>query len=145
MSKDTPAPGDRIKPKKSALIQFTSLTLQLEAFVVLFAAVALYGLRDSGFEKGPIKLSSPTAIWVAGGVLFVLLLVLSRMTSRPAGIAGGTMAQVLVIATGLFLTMMFLVALVFVAMWVASLRIGARVDRERQAYDDAHPETAPNV
>ncbi|QAY70532.1 DUF4233 domain-containing protein [Xylanimonas protaetiae] len=145
MSKDRPVPGDRIKPKKSALVQFTSMTLQLEAFVVAFAAVALYGLRDSGFEKGPVTLSSPTAIWVAGGVLFVLLLVLSRMTASPAGIAGGTIAQVLVIATGLFLTMMFLVAVVFVAMWVASLRIGTRVDRERRAYDDAHPETAPNM
>jgi hypothetical protein len=55
------------------------------------------------------------------------------------------MAQVLVIASGVLLTMMFLIALVFVAMWVASLRIGARIDRERREYDAAHPETAPNV
>jgi hypothetical protein len=144
-SKDKPAPGDRIVHKKSALVQFTSLTLQLEAFCVAFASVALYGLRDSLYEKGPIALSSPTAIWVVGGALFVVLLVLSRLTSRPVGVAGGTMAQVLVIATGLALPMMYLVAAVFVAMWVASLRIGARVDRERREYDAAHPETAPNV
>ncbi|NUS41937.1 MAG: DUF4233 domain-containing protein, partial [Terrabacter sp.] len=30
MSKDQPAPGDRIKAKKSALVQFTSTTLLLE-------------------------------------------------------------------------------------------------------------------
>jgi hypothetical protein len=144
-SKDQPSPGDRIKPKKSALVQFTSLTLQLEAFCVAFAAVALYGLRDSLYEKGPIRLSDPTAIWVVGGVLFVVLIVLSRLTSRPVGIAGGTVAQVLVIATGLVLPMMFLVAAVFVIMWVASVRIGTRVDRERREYDAAHPETAPNV
>ncbi len=145
MSKDRPAPGDRIKPKKSALTQFTSLTLQLEAFVVAFAAVALYGLRDSFYEKGPITVGDPMAIWVVGGVLFVVLLVLSRLTPRAVGIAGGTIVQVLVIATGLALPMMYLVAAVFVAMWVASLRIGTRVDRERREYDAAHPETAPNV
>ncbi|MCL1872047.1 MAG: DUF4233 domain-containing protein [Promicromonosporaceae bacterium] len=145
MSKDKPSPGDRIAPKKSALVQFTSLTLQLEAFCVAFAAVALYGLRDSLYEKGPIDLSSPAAIWVVGGVLFVVLLVLSRLTARPVGLAGGTIAQVLVIATGLVLPMMYLIAAVFVAMWVASLRIGARVDRERREYDSEHPETAPNV
>ena len=144
-SKDKPTPGGRIARKKSALVQFTAMTLQLEAFCVAFAAVALYGLRDSLYEKGPIDLSSPTAIWVVGGGLFVLLLVLSRLTSRPVGIAGGTFAQVLVIATGLMLPMMYLVAAVFVAMWAASLRIGARVDRERREYDEAHPETAPNV
>jgi hypothetical protein len=145
VSKDRPAPGDRIKPKKSALTQFTSMTLQLEAFVVAFAAVALYGLRDTLAEKGPVEVSNPTVIWVVGGVLFVVLLVLSRLTARPAGLAGGTVAQVLVIATGLALPMMYLIAAVFVAMWVASLRIGARVDRERREYDAAHPETAPNV
>jgi hypothetical protein len=145
VSKDRPAPGDRIKPRKSALTQFTAMTLQLEAFVVAFAAVALYGLRDSFYEQGPVTPSSPTAIWVAGGVLFVVLLVLSRLTSRPVGLAGGTIVQVPVIATGLALPMMYLIAAVFVAMWIASLRIGARVDRERREYDAAHPETAPNV
>ncbi|GAB2459404.1 DUF4233 domain-containing protein [Xylanimonas ulmi] len=144
-SKDRPAPGDRIAPKKSALVQFTALTLQLEAFCVAFAAVALYGLRDSLYEKGPLAVSEPAAIWAVGGSLFVLLLVLSRLTSRPVGLAGGTIAQVPVIATGLVLPMMFLVAAVFVVMWAASLRIGARVDRERRAYDAEHPETAPNV
>jgi FtsH-binding integral membrane protein len=145
VSKDVPVPGDRIKPRKPALVQFTSLTLQLEAFVLVFAAAALYGLRNQVAEKGPLTIGNPAMIWVAGGVLFVVLLVLSRLTNRPVGIAGGTIAQVLVIVTGLYLTMMFIVAAVFVVMWVASLRIGARVDRERRAYDKAHPETAPNV
>jgi hypothetical protein len=144
-SKDQPKPGDRIAPRKSALVQFTSMTLALEAFCVAFAAVALYGLRESLYEKGPVDLTSPTAIWVVGGVLFVVLLVLSRLTSRPVGIAGGTVAQVLVIATGLMLPMMYIVAAVFVVMWVASLRLGTKVDRERAEYDAAHPETAPNV
>ena len=143
--KDIPQPGDRIKPRRSALVQLTSLTLLLEACCVVFAAVALFGLRESVDEKGPLGITDPAQIWVVGGVLVVLLLVLSRLTSKPVGLAGGTIAQALVLATGLALPMMFLVAAVFVATWIASLRIGSRVDRERAEYDAAHPETAPNV
>ena len=143
--KDIPRPGERIAARKPALAQLASLTLRLEAFCVVFAAVALYGLRGSLYEKGPLAPADPALIWVVGGVLFVVLLVLSRLTSRPAGLAGGTVAQVVVVATGLALPMMFVVGAVFAIMWVAALRIGARVDRERREYDAAHPQTAPNV
>lgn len=145
MSKDRPAPGDRIKPKKSARVQFTSTVLALEAFCVAFAAVALYGLRDTPYEKGPFELPSPTAIWVAGGTLFVVLLVLSRMMGTPGGYLAGSVVQVPVLAMGLVLTMMWVVGVIFVVMWIVSLRLGARIDRERAEYDAAHPETAPNV
>ncbi|WP_159792445.1 DUF4233 domain-containing protein [Puerhibacterium puerhi] len=145
MSKDRPAPGDRIKPKKPARVQFTSTVLALEAFCVAFAAVALYGLRDMPYEKGPFELPSPASIWVVGGTLFVVLLVLSRMMGTPGGYVAGSVAQIPVLATGLVLTMMWVVAIIFVIMWVVSLRLGARIDRERAAYDAEHPETAPNV
>lgn len=144
-TKDRPAPGDRIKPKKPATVQFTAMVLQLEAFCALFAALALYGLRNSGYEKGPLELSSPTAIWAVGGTLFVVLLVLSRLMGSPGGYLAGSVAQVPVVAMGLVLPMMFVLGGVFVAMWVASLRLGRRIDRERAAYDAAHPETAPNL
>jgi FtsH-binding integral membrane protein len=142
---DRPRPGDPIKPKKPAKVQFTSTVLQLEAFVVLFAALALYGLRDSSYERGPFAIASPTALWIVAGVLFVTLIVLSRMVARPGGYVAGSVAQVPVLAMGLLLPMMFLVAGIFVLMWVVSLRLGARVDRERAEYDASHPETAPNL
>jgi hypothetical protein len=142
---DRPREGDRIKPKKPATVQFTSMVLQLEAFVVLFAAFALYGLRDSVYEQGLLQVGSTTAIWVVCGVLFVVLLVLSRMMGRPGGYVAGSAVQVPVLALGLLLPMMFVVAGVFVIMWVVSLRLGGRIDRERAEYDAAHPETAPNT
>lgn len=146
MSKDDrPRPGDTISPRKSAKVQFATLTLQLEAFVVLFAAFALHGLRNSSYERGPLVLDSTAAMWVVTGVLFVVLLVLSRMVGSEAGYVAGTAVQVPVLAMGLLLPMMFLVGAIFVAMWVASIKIGGRVDAERAAYDAAHPETAPNT
>ncbi|AEG43946.1 DUF4233 domain-containing protein [Isoptericola variabilis] len=146
MSKDDrPRPGDPIKPKKPAKVQLASATLQLEAFVVLFAAFALYGLRDSAYERGPFVIASATALWIIAGVLFVTLLVLARTVSRPGGYLAGSVAQVPVLAMGLLLPMMFVVAGIFVVMWVVALRLGGRIDRERAEYDAAHPETAPRV
>ena len=145
MSKDRPAPGDRIKPKKSALVQFTSTTLLLEVFLVLFATMVVWALRDSEFGRGPLRIDSSAAIWVLGGVLVLVLLVLSRAQGTPAGRAAGTVAQVPVLAMGFLVPMMFLVGGIFVVLWIYALRLGSRVDRERAEYDAAHPETAPNV
>lgn len=145
MSKDQPAPGDRIKPKKSALVQFTSTTLMLEVFLVIFATLAVWGLRNSEFGRGPLQIESSAAIWALGGILAVVLLILSRAQGSAAGRAAGTVAQLPVLAMGLLVPMMFLVGGVFVVLWVYALRLGARVDRERAEYDAAHPETAPNL
>ncbi|MDO8144546.1 MULTISPECIES: DUF4233 domain-containing protein [unclassified Isoptericola] len=142
---DRPRPGDRITPRKPAKVQFAATMLQLEAFVVLFAALALYGLRDSEFERGPLVIDSMAAMWTVTGVLFVVLVVLSRLVSRPGGYVAGTVVQVPVLALGLLLPMMFLVAGIFVVLWVVALRLGARIDAERAAYDAENPGTAPNA
>jgi len=113
---------------------------------VLFAGVALYGLRNSGgYELGPLVIESPVALWAVIGVLFVVLLVMSRMVGTPLGYYAGTVVQVPVLAMGLLLPMMFVVGVLFVVMWVVALRLGGRIDRERAAYDAEHPETAPNL
>lgn len=145
MSKDRPTPGDRIKPKKSALVQFTSTTLLLEVFLVLFATLTVWALRDSEFGRGPLRIESSATIWVLGGVLALVLMILSRAQGSVAGRAAGTVAQLPVLAMGLLVPMMYLVGGIFVVLWIYALRLGARVDRERAAYDAAHPETAPNT
>lgn len=145
MSKDRPAPGDPIKPKKSALVQFTSTTLLLEAFLVIFATLAVWGLRGSEFGRGPLRIESGVVIWVLGGVLALVLVILSRAQGSAAGRAAGTVAQIPVLAMGLLVPMMYLVGGIFVVLWFYALRLGSRVDRERAEYDAAHPETAPNA
>jgi FtsH-binding integral membrane protein len=141
---DRPRAGDTIKPRKPAKAQFASTMLQLEAFVVVFAAVALYGLRDSIYERGLLTLD-PTAMWIVTGVLFVVLIALSRMVARPGGYLAGTVVQVPVLALGLLLPMMYVVGGVFVILWFVAVRLGGRIDAERAEYDAQHPETAPNV
>ena len=141
----TPAGQEpRYVPKKSATIMFTSTTLILEAFVVFFATLVVYGLRDvgSGLASTAPDLSSG-AIWAVGGVLFVALIALSRRCGKPGGYIAGWVAQAVVIVSGLIVPMMFLVGGMFAVMWLLSLRLGGKVDRERREYDAAHPETAP--
>ncbi len=140
-----PSPGDRIKPKKPAKAQFASTTLVLEAFVVVFATLAAYGLRDVPYSRGPLELPSASSIWLVGGVLALVLLVLSRTVGTPGGYVGGSVVQVPVLAFGLVVPMMYVVGGIFVVLWIVSIRLGGRIDRERAAYDAEHPETAPNA
>lgn len=139
-------PGDGVvyRPKKSAKIQFSSTTLLLEAFVVFFATLVLYGLRDIqiGLPSTAPHLDG-TTIWILGAVMVIVLIAVSRMCGRPGGYVAGTLVQIPVVLSGLIVPMMFLVAAMFVVMWFLAIKLGEKVDRERAEYDAAHPETAP--
>ncbi len=47
------------------------------------------------------------------------------------------------LALGLVVPMMFLVGGLFVVLWIVSIRLGGRIDRERAAYDAEHPRPRP--
>ncbi|MBF0686686.1 MAG: DUF4233 domain-containing protein [Cellulomonas sp.] len=127
MTTQQPAPTRRKRPAKP---QFTQMTLLLEAFVVGFATLVAYGLR----------VAPPATVWTLGGVTFVILVLLSGYVGRPGGYVAGSFAQLAVLGFGVLVPMMYGVGAVFVVLWVVSLRLGARIDRERAAWDAAHPE-----
>ncbi len=111
---------------------------------MLFATATVNALRTvpsvwSGSAPGA------GTVWLAGGVLVVVLIVLSRAVKSPGGYIAGTAVQLPVVLSGLVVPMMFILAAVFVPLWFISLRLGAKIDRERAAYDAAHPATAPNI
>ena len=121
--------GQAVRRKRPAKPQFTQTVLVLEAGVVFFATLVAYGLR----------LAEPAAVWWVGGTLSVTLIVLSGLMTRPGGYVAGTVVQVLVLAVGFFVPMMFVVGGIFVVLWVVALRLGGRIDRERAEYDAANP------
>lgn len=140
-----PVPGTRIARKRSAKESFASTVLVLEAVLVLFLTMVAYGLRTVP-SVWPVFAPPPAhVIWIAGGVLVVVLLVLSRLVSAPGGEVAGSVVQLPVLACGLAVPLMFLMGGVFISLWVSALVLGTRIDRERAAYDAEHPETAPNV
>lgn len=125
----------RIVPKKAAKPQFTSTMLVLEAFVVLFATLTASRLLDV----------PASTVWIVGGVLALVLMILSRTVAAPGGYIAGSVVQVPVLAISIVIPLMIPVAVVFIALWVVSLWLGAKIDRERAEYDAAHPDEAPNV
>lgn len=127
MTSDVPLrePERRKVPAKR---QFTSTVLVLEAGIVLFATLVAHGLR----------LAPPPTVWAAGGALMVVLLVLSRLMGQPGSYLAGSLVQLVVLAGVLLIPQMVVLGVVFGAMWVAALRLGGRIDRERAEWDLAH-------
>ncbi|WP_019137555.1 DUF4233 domain-containing protein [Cellulomonas massiliensis] len=129
-SPDTPP----VRRKRPAKPQFAQTMLVLEALVVFFGTLVAFGLRAA----------EPRAVWLVGGVLTLWFLVIAGMVSRPGGYALGWAGQAMLVATTLVLPPVarpyaLLMSVVFVVLWVVSLRIGARIDRERAEWDAAHP------
>lgn len=122
-----------VRRKRPAKPQFASMILVLEGVLVLFAALAAYGLES--VDRG--------VLWPVTGALFVVLVLLSRLVTAPGGYVAGSVAQLLVIACGLAIPLMYALGVLFAVLWFVSLRLGARIDRERAAFDAAHPDQTP--
>jgi hypothetical protein len=106
---------------RSARRQFAATILVLEAFVVGFAALVAFGLRAA----------EPAVVWGFGGGLVLSLVLAAGVLGRPGGYVVGSVLQVVVLAVGVVVPMMWVVGGVFVILWVVALRLGGRIDRER--------------
>ena len=129
------------KKRRSIKIMFASTVLLLEAFVVFFGTLVIFGLRRD--EIAP-------ALILGSGVALSLLLVLTcAVLTRPWGIAVGWVLQLAIIAAGFLEPTMFLVGVAFALTWLYGVRTGRRLDRENAERDRAqaewekeHPEAA---
>lgn len=119
--------------KRPAKPQFASMMLVLEGVLVLFAALTAYGLRSA----------PPVTLWVVAGSMFLVLVALSRLVTAPGGYVAGSVAQVLVIACGFVIPLMYALGALFAVLWFVSLRLGGRIDAERAAFDAAYPDQTP--
>lgn len=132
----------RIVAKRGAREQFLSMNLVLEAIVVMFGTVVAVKFA----QVGQLKLEAGTSsLWIMGGALAVMMIVASRLQKSEMGRYFGAVLQVPFLAMGLVVDLMIIPAIVFVAIWVASWWLGAKIDRERAEYDAAHPDEAPNA
>ncbi len=121
-----PAPEQTApRRRRSARHQFAATMLTLEAFVVFFATLVVHGLG----------IAPASVVWPAGLSLAVAFLVVAGLLRWPGGYVAGTVLQVLMVAGGVAIPpvrdVMIVLGVIFVGLWVASLRLGARIDRER--------------
>lgn len=93
-----------------------------------FATLTAFGLQ----------VAAPTVVWSVGAALVVTLVLLSRMVARPGGYLAGWIVQGVVLACGVVLPAMLVLGAVFTVLWAAAMRLGARIDSERAAWDAAH-------
>ncbi len=77
-----------------------------------------------------VEHASPRRAGVAGVVLAVVAVVLAALARRRLRwtIVGGSALQVLVIAAGVIVPVMYFLGAIFAAFWVIGLRLGHRLD-----------------
>lgn len=95
-------------------------TLVFEAMVVFFAGLVAKDLSSLG---------SGRALALAGGLAVACLLTAGLLRS-PAGYVLGSVLQVAVVASGVWVTAMIPLGLVFAALWFAALRFGRRAEAQ---------------
>jgi len=87
--------------------------------VLFFASLVATDLSD---------LDDSTIWWVGGGAALACLMVTALLRHRWAYVAG-SLLQVLVIAAGVVVPVMFFLGVVFAVLWVLAIYLGRRVAR----------------
>lgn len=120
-------PSPRMRRRRSATESLLSIALVLEAVLMFFVMLVVYGLK-----------ALPPAAAFGGGIGVIIALVIAgRLVGHPRGVWLGWVLQVVLIATGILLPVLYFVALVFVGIWVFCFVKGRQLDRRSPA---AQPE-----
>lgn len=128
-------PRTRVRRARSVTESLLSIVLALEAFLVFFVALVLYGLR-----------AADVALAFGGGAIFIVLLILGGGVLRYRwGIWYGWALQLVLIATGFLLPILFLVAAVFVGIWTYCFIKGRQIDAQKADYLAAYAEANPEA
>lgn len=90
--------------------------------MALFLALVLYGL----------SLVSAASAWSIGAVIAVLALGAAATLRAGFGYLFGWLTQVALIAAGYYIPDMYLLGAIFLALWIASVVLGGRIDVERE-------------
>jgi hypothetical protein len=93
--------------------------LVFEGLVVLFATLVALDLSDV----------DDSTLWWTGGTLAVACVLVAGLLGRPWGYALGSALQALVIAAGFLVPAMFVLGVVFAALWFLALHLGRKVAR----------------
>lgn len=122
-SSSSPRKPRRQRGTRETLI---AIVLGFEAIVVGLGALTMLGLKALDFLQA-----------LVGGGLVILILVAAVVWARfTAGLVLGWLAQAIILASGFIAGAMFVVGVVFTAIWVFALVQGARIDRANNSHND---------
>lgn len=120
----------RIRRERSLTETLLSITLGLEAAMMFFAALVVFGLD---------RLDPDWLALVCGGAFIVVLVAAAGVQRWSWGVWFGAVLQLAILATGLLEPMMFLVGAAFAALWTYCFVRGRQIDRQKAAWRAAHP------
>jgi hypothetical protein len=115
----------RPRRQRSLTESLLTIVLALEAVLVFFVTLTVFGLHAL----------PPLATFGGGAVLVVLLALTTRIVRYSWGVWVGWALQVVLVATGIVLPVLYIVAGVFVAMWIFCFVRARQIDRA----DSSHP------
>ena len=116
-------PG-RARRQRSTTETLLSIVLVLEAVLLFFVTLALFGLK-----------TLPPAVAFGGGAAFVVVILVAIGLLRwPAGVALGWVVQAALVALGVLNPLMYLVGAGFAAFWVWCFVRARQIDRRRREY-----------
>lgn len=99
-------------------------TLIGEFFVIGFAG--LVAMKDPNLSMG--------TVWTVSGIAMFLCLALCGVITRPGGVALGWALQIALIASGVFVPLMFFMGALFALLWWASVHFGRKVDEAKARF-----------
>ena len=110
--------------ERSASESLLSIALALEAVLVFFVALTAFGL----------KALEPLPAFIGGAALIVVLVIAARLVRYPWGVWLGWLLQAVLLATGILLPIMYVVAAAFIGIWIYCFVKGRQLDRAKAAY-----------
>jgi hypothetical protein len=128
----TEARAARPRRARSLTESLLSIVLGLEAVLVFFIALTVFGLHAL----------PPLEAFGGGAALVILLALATRVVRYPWGVWVGWVLQVLLLATGILLPALYVAAALFVAMWTFCFIRARQIERanlSQSASADAHP------
>ncbi|MBT2385688.1 DUF4233 domain-containing protein [Streptomyces sp. ISL-11] len=99
-------------------------TLIGEFFIIGFAG--LVAMQTSDLSSG--------TVWAVSGTAMAVSVLLCGMISRPGGVQLGWLLQIGLILSGLVVPTMYILGVVFGALWWASVHFGRRIDETKARF-----------
>jgi hypothetical protein len=120
------APVGRVRRSRSATESLLSIVLVLEAVLVFFVVLVVFGL----------KILPPAVAFGAGAALLVILLLDSLLVRWPVGVWIGWVLQAVLVAAGILLPLMYFIGAIFLAIWIYCFITGRRLDRRNAQFKE---------
>lgn len=124
----------RAPRRRSATESLLSIVLLLEAIVVFFAVLVAFALRVL-----------PAGVAFGGGAAFiVVIVVIGRLVKSNLGQWLGWVVQALLVASGVLISLMFVVGSGFALLYLYCFLTGRRLDRRNNQIDELVDRTDPS-